>query len=185
MNDSHLKLRKERKVTMFQVKIGHSVASLMWQTNTKQKVTTVSVSVSRSLFIIVNVLGFSSDVFTQRIMEKYVKYVEAFFHCPSCVWWSFLMSSGTAVVFKCFKSLKFQNLSMLKIVQCSKCSKCHCLSCVLMISVKQYCGRVQMEIHSVQMTEIEGRRDTGLMILSWCLDKRNRYKYKYKHKKQT
>ena len=27
-----------------------------------------------------------------------------------------------------------------------------------MIFVKQNCGRVQMEIHSMQMTEIEGRR---------------------------
>ena len=36
-----------------------------------------------------------------------------------------------------------------------------------MIFVKQNCGRVQMEIHSMQMTEIEGRRhridDTQVM----------------------
>ena len=52
-----------------------------------------------------------------------------------------------------------------------------------MIFVKQYCGRVQMEIHSMQMTEIEGRRHRidDTQVMSRRKKTYTNTKTKYKH----
>ena len=86
-----------------------------------------------------------------------------------CIDDRFKRYSSAAPVFKMFKCSIFSKCSNVKKFKCSKCHPSEPASCVLMIFVKQNCGRVQMEIHSVQMTEIEGGRDrsddTGSLLL--------------------